>query len=141
MKTIVNFLKENGYTNDKFYEVGDASFAIHGNTVMVSYNGDMWGVPTSRGDVNMQVQDILYDNYEVEMRFCEECGKPYDAGYTAGDGEWYLCVDCFEPMMDEAFGKGKWRPTDKEGRYGGFYENLNDDGEWEDTGAFYTEWY
>lgn len=139
-KTIVNFLKENGYTNDKVYEVGDASFTMHGSTVMVSYNGDVWGVPSSRGDVNYQVQDVLYDNYEVEMRFCEECGKPYDAGFMAGDGEYYCCEECFEPMMDRDYGKGKWRATKEEGYCGGYYEYLDGD-EWEDTGLFYTEWY
>ena len=42
--------------------------------------------------------------------------------------------------MNKAYGKGKWRGTDEEGYYGGFYEYLQDDGEWEDTGVFYTEW-
>jgi hypothetical protein len=140
MKTIVNFLKENGYTNDKIYEVGDVSFTIHGNTVVVSYNGDVWGIPASRTDINIKVQDLLYDCYDVEMRYCDECGKPYDAGFMGGDGEWYCCEDCFEPMMDRDFGKGKWRPTEKEGMYGGYYEYLTDSGKWRDTGAFYTEW-
>ena len=140
MKTIVNFLKENNYVVGNAYEVGDAVFAIHDNTVMVSYDGDVWGVPTSCGNVNMQVQDILYDNYEVEMRFCDECGKPYDAGFMAGDGEGYCCEECFEPMMDKEYGKGKWRGTKEEGRYGGYYEYLDGD-KWCDTGWFYTEWY
>ena len=59
MKTIVDFLKENGYENDKIYEVGDASFTMNGNMVIVSYNGETWGVPASRKDVDLQVQDIL----------------------------------------------------------------------------------
>ena len=86
------------------------------------------------------IQDILYEEYGVEIRFCDKCGKPYDAGYMAGDGEWYSCEECFESVMDGYFGKGKWQPSEEEGRYGGYYEYLNDDGEWEDTGAFYTEW-
>lgn len=139
-KTIVDFLRENEYTDSKIYEVGEASFTMYGNTVMVSYNGDVWGVPASRRDVNIQVQDILYSYYEVEMRFCEECGRPYDAGFIAGDGDYYCCEDCFEPMMDRDYGKGKWRATEEEGYYGGFYEYLDGD-KWEDTGLFYTEWY
>ena len=42
--------------------------------------------------------------------------------------------------MDEDYGKGKWRASDEEGEYEGWYEYLNEDGEWEDTGVFYTEW-
>lgn len=140
MKTIVDFLKENEYTNDKIFEVGDVSFTMHGSTVLVTYEGEVWGIPSSCMNPNAKVQDVLYDNYEVEMRFCDECGKPYDAGYMGGDGEWYCCTDCFEPMMDRDFGKGKWRATEEEGRYGGYYEYLTDDGKWRDTGAFYTEW-
>ena len=140
MKTIVDFLKANNYTDNKYYEVGDASFAIHGSTVMVSYEGEVWGIPISCMNPNAKVQDVLYDNYEVEMRFCDECGKPYDAGFMAGDGEYYCCEECFEPMMDRDYGKGKWRATDEEGDRGGYYEYLDGD-EWEDTGLFYTEWY
>ena len=140
MKTIANFLRENKYTDNKIYEVGDVSFTMYGSTVMITYDGEVWGVPASCLDVNREVQDLLYDHYGIEMRFCDECGKPYDAGFMGGDGEWYCCEDCFEPMMDRDFGKGKWRPTEKEGMYGGYYEYLTDSGKWRDTGAFYTEW-
>ena len=140
MKTIANFLKENGYIDDNVYEVGDSSFAIHNGTVMVSYEGETWGIPASRGGVNTEVQDILYDNYEIEMRFCDECGRPYDAGFMAGDGDYYCCEDCFEPMMNREYGENNWKVTEDEGYRGGFYAYL-DGNKWEDTGFYYTEWY
>ena len=87
-----------------------------------------------------EIQDILYDEYNTEIRFCSECGVPYDAGYMQGDGEWYFCEECFEDAMNESYGEVKWRPSDSEGEYGGWYEYKTDSGEWEDTGIFYTEW-
>jgi hypothetical protein len=85
------------------------------------------------------IEDVL-SAHKIEVRFCEECGKPYDAGYIAGDGDWYCCEDCFEGVMNRDYGEGKWRGTDEEGYYGGYYEHLEDDGEWEDTGIYWTEW-
>lgn len=139
MKTIVDFLKENKYTDGEIYKVGDVSFTMYKNSVVVMYDGDEWAIPENWGSVNREIQDSLYDHYGVEMRFCDECGKPYDAGYMAGDGEYYCCEECFEPMMDRDYGKGKWRPTKDEGCFGGFYEYFGGDF-WEDTGIFYTEW-
>lgn len=43
--------------------------------------------------------------------------------------------------MDEDYGKGKWIGTDEEGVDGGFYEHLDEDDEWEDTGIYWTHWY
>lgn len=86
-----------------------------------------------------EIRDILEENHKTEIRFCEECGKPYDKGFIAGDGDWYCCEDCFEDVMNRDYGQGKWRTTDEEGRYGGFYECLDED-EWIDTGIYYTEW-
>lgn len=76
----------------------------------------------------------------MEIRFCEVCGRPFDAGFIAGYGDWYCCEECFEPTMDKDYGKGNWRPTDEEGEYGGLYEFLGDNGEWQDTGVYWTEW-
>lgn len=86
-----------------------------------------------------EIQDILEKNHKTEIRFCEECGKPYDKGFIAGDGDWYCCEDCFDGAMNETYGEGKWRGTDEEGCNGGFYESLDED-EWIDTGIYYTEW-
>ena len=141
MKTIVDFLKENKYTDGEIYKVGDVSFTTCEDSIVLICNGDKWAIPQSyKYGINDKIQSLLYNDYDIEMRYCDECGKPYDAGFMGGDGEWYCCEDCFEPMMDRNFGKGKWRPTEKEGRYGGYYEYLTDSGKWEDTGAFYTEW-
>jgi hypothetical protein len=41
--------------------------------------------------------------------------------------------------MDKKYGKGQWRSTDEPGEYDGFYEAF-ENGMWEDTGIFYTEW-
>ena len=61
-------------------------------------------------------------------------------GCIAGDGWWYCCEECFETTMDNDYGKGKWRATKEEGKFGGFYEALNDEGIWEDTCIFWTQW-
>ena len=90
--------------------------------------------------IDEELQDYLESKYGLEIRFCEVCGKPYDKGYMVDGGFWYCCEDCFEAAMDNDYGKGKWRASEEEGADGGWYEYLNDEDEWEDTGIFYTEW-
>ena len=140
MKTIVDFLKANKYVDGNIYKVGDVEFTTYKNSVMVTYDGNVWAVPQTFNGIEFEIQDILYDTYDVEIRFCEECHRPYDAGYMAGDGDYYCCAECFEPMMNRNYGEGKWKATDEEGYYGGFYACLNDKGKWVDTGFYYTEW-
>lgn len=82
----------------------------------------------------------LLEIYELEVRFCEECGKPFDAGYVEGDGFWYCCEDCFYSAMNRIYGENRWRSTDMPGEWDGYYEFQNDDGVWTDTGIYYTEW-
>lgn len=88
-----------------------------------------------------EISEILSENFGIEIRFCEQCGKPFDAGYTVDCGWWYCCEECFDEAMDDDYGEGNWRPTDTEGIYGGFYEFLDkSNNTWEDTGIYYTEW-
>lgn len=140
MKTIVDYLKEHGkYEHD----VKGRAFELilKGNQILLNYL-DGWAVINAEQEgyiVENSIAEILED-HKIAIRFCEECGKPFDAGFIAGDGDWYCCEDCFDDAMDKTYGKGKWRPTEDEGENGGFYESLDGD-EWVDTSIYYTEWY
>jgi formylmethanofuran dehydrogenase subunit E len=140
MKTVVDYLQEHKkYIHDcqgRYFEL-----ILEENQILLNHdngraviNADLNGY-----EVENAITEILED-HKIEIRFCEECGKPFDAGFIVGDGEWYCCEDCFESVMDRDYGKGKWRATEEEGEYGGFYEYL-DNNRWEDTAIFYTEWY
>ena len=141
MKTILDFLMDNREFKDY---IGNLEVSLEQNfgCVVMCVNGEVYYYIEAENPLAFQeqIQDILDDNHKTEVRFCEQCGKPYDAGFTAGNGEWYCCEECFEKTMDEDYGKGKWRPSAEEGEYEGWYEYLNEDGVWEDTGVFYTEW-
>lgn len=140
MKTIVDFLENNKNKYKITCTNGvEVEFAFDETDIIFACSGKTWFVYHKEGNFQHEIQDILETHYKTEIRFCEECGKPYDAGFMAGDGDWYCCEECFEEAMDETYGKGKWRATDAEGRYGGYYEYF-DCNEWDDTGIFYTEW-
>lgn len=157
-KTIVDYLRENNKFTGCFngyeitiYPIADFNWEtmqFNGPKIIMEVGGyqdnkcnDKYTIEIEDNTPMYEIQDILYDEYNTEIRFCSECGKPYDAGYIAGDGEWYCCEDCFEDAMNNDYGKGKWRPSEQEGRYGGWYEYLERiDDEWYDTGIFYTEW-
>lgn len=140
MKTVVDYLKKNKkYIHDvmgRYFEL-----ELEKDTVVLKVNGDEWEiyVGPQNYEVEYSIQDIL-EEHKIEIRFCEECGIPFDAGFTADDGDWYCCEECFEDSMDKSYGKGNWRGTDEEGEWGGFYEHLDGD-EWADTGVYWTEWY
>lgn len=140
MKNVVDYLKK----NKKFAGViagKDIEIKLSGNTIIVEWNDEDRYVKKFHDghDAENIIQDFL-EKYKVEVRFCEVCGKPYDAGFIAGDGDWYCCEGCFEKTMNKDYGKGKWRETDDEGVNGGFYEYLDDNGKWEDTGIYWTDW-
>ena len=137
MKTIVDYLRENGKFEGNIGEY-PIEIMLHEDKIILLCDHDEHKILLITPQYD--IQDIMYDNYETEIRFCDECGKPYDAGYMAGDGEYYCCEECFEPMMNRDYGEGKWKPSNCEGERGGYYEYLGPDG-WEDTGIFYTEWY
>jgi len=140
MKTVVDYLK----ANEK-YEEDIAGHSVElkltNKLVMMTVDGDKYRIKRY-GDVSVEteIRYILEENYGANIRFCEACGIPYDMGFIAGDGEWYCCQNCFESVMDKDYGKDGWRDTDEEGEYGGYYEYRNADGEWIDTGIYYTEW-
>ena len=75
-------------------------------------------------------------------RTCDVCGKPLTAGMTDGGGFFYCCPECFPKYMDDTFGKDDWKATedDDDDGCGGYYVVKADDGRWEGTGIFYTEW-
>ena len=80
-------------------------------------------------------------------RTCEVCKKPISSGMTDDWGNFFCCEDCFDQYMDKEYGKGNWKSTDiVNGEHlddgcGGFYVFLTPEGNWEGTGAYYTEWY
>ena len=141
MKTIVDYLQ----TNKRYeHDVKGRAFDLEliGERVLLKReNGTQHIIDANQTghDIEIAIQDIL-EHDKIEIRFCEECGKPFDAGYIAGDGDWYCCEECFEDAMNKTYGEGKWRPTEDEGEYGGYYESLDGD-EWVDTSIYYTEWY
>ena len=140
MKTIVDYLKEHGkYEHD--FEGRAFELILKGNQILLNHNEGWAVIKTDLDDYEIEdaITEILEDHH-VAIRFCEECGKPFDAGFIAGDGDWYCCEECFDGAMDTTYGKGKWRPSDEEGENGGWYETLDGD-EWIDTSIYYTEWY
>jgi hypothetical protein len=139
MKTVLDYLKEHknyvhGFQGRAF------DLELTGNKIILQCNDNIWVFYLDEEcDYESEIQNILEDN-KIEIRFCEECGKPFDAGFIAGDGDWYCCEGCFDGAMDTTYGKGKWRPSEEEGDNGGWYEALDGD-EWVDTSIYYTEWY
>lgn len=141
MKTVVDYLKEH---KQYIHDVMDADFELKldSEVVTLKCNGHEWQINAKSGS---QTEDeiifILEENFGIEIRFCRTCGMPIDFGFMECGGYFYSCEEHFEESMDDMYGKGKWRASKYEGEYGGFYEFLDDDGKWEDTGVFYTEWY
>lgn len=138
MKTIIDFLKEND--NVLKIPIGnhEITFQLQNEGVLMLINE--WAYLINFSNVEFDIQDALYEDHQINIRFCDFCGKPYDAGFVAGDGDWYCCEECFEDAMNNDYGNEGWRETEDEGEYGGFYEYLNASGKWEDTGIYYTEW-
>ena len=141
MKTVVDYLKEHGkYEHD--FQGRDFVLELTDKDIKLRCKDDIYSMlPEQTGyEIEMMIQTVLEEDHEIEIRFCEECGKPFDAGFIAGDGDWYCCEECFDDAMNTTYGEGKWRPTKDEGEYGGYYESFDGD-EWVDTSIYYTEWY
>lgn len=140
MKTVIDYLKEHGKYVHNFK--GRAfEIVLHKDKVMLGCESEWIAIDAEQDGyvIENEITELLEDKH-IEIRFCEECGKPFDAGFIAGDGDWYCCEDCFDVSMNETYGVGKWRPSEEEGVAGGWYEHL-DGNEWLDTGVYYTEWY
>ncbi len=140
MKTVVDYLKEN---KQYIHDVMDAYFELEliEDEIKLKYDGKEWLIDTQIGVHAEEDIEYILEQHGIEIRFCETCGSPIDQGFTTDESGWYCCEDCFEKTMDEDYGKGKWRASEDEGIDGGFYERQDEDGEWEDTGIYYTEWY
>jgi hypothetical protein len=143
MATVIDYLKEHGeYKHDVKGRAFELELNDIDDQILLGCNGD-WTIINAKQKgwtIENDIREILEDNYGIQIRFCEECGKPFDAGFIAGDGDWYCCGSCFDDAMDKTYGEGQWRPTDEEGEYGGYYENFDGD-TWVDTSIYYTEWY
>lgn len=139
MKTIVDYLKQHKQFTG---EIGGYKLKLkleNLNIIMEVEDMIYCKVNVNRSDVCETLQYLFESITEMEIRFCEKCGKPYDRGFTAEYVDWYCCEECFESAMDRDCGRGNWRAAKEEGVYGGWYETLRD-GRWEDTGIYWTEW-
>lgn len=139
MKTIVDYLKQHKQFTG---EIGGYKLKLkleYLNIIMEVEDMIYCKVNVNRSDVCETLQYLFESITEMEIRFCEKCGKPYDRGFTAEYVDWYCCEECFESTMDRDYGRGNWRAANEEGVYGGWYETLRD-GRWEDTGIYWTEW-
>ena len=139
MKTVVDYLIVNK-TYEEEIAGHEVKLKLTEKSVVMTVDDDRYLVKRY-GDVSpeTEIRAILEDNYGANIRFCDICGIPYDMGFIAGDGEWYCCQSCFKEALDDAYGEDGWRESEDEGEWGGYYEYLKD-GEWEDTGIYYTEW-
>lgn len=146
MKRIADFMRE----------LGDDSFELpytDGYVSVFNRNGKMCAegknevkdieVKFAFKDEN-ELQDMCEEVLGFEIRFCDYCGCPFNAGYTDDDADFYNCEECFEKDMDERYGKGNWRPyEDEDGDCnckGGYYECFID-GKWQPEPSYYTEWF
>lgn len=133
--SIVDFMSEK--TEYEFY---DGSFSLkNGEETIYVIIPDKGTYEAAGG---YEIRDILERELNKEIRFCDVCGEPMDHGFICGDGFWYADEEHFKQKMDEEYGVDCWRLNDsgEEGENGGYYDHLVN-GEWEDTGVFYTEWY
>lgn len=138
MKTVVDYLiKNKRYEHD----VMDRNFELQlwGANILLTHDGNTYLIEQSTQTENI-IQEILEEK-GIEIRFCVECGIPFDAGFMEDGWYWYSCENCFETAMDNRYGKGKWRTLEDKVYDGGYYEYQQVDGTWENTGIFYTEWY
>ena len=139
IKRLTDFLKENNEYECKI-DGKKLKFTFKSSDipmVLFEYKGKKYHIDTLL-NVESEIEDIL-ESDDIEIRFCEECGKPMDKGYTVDGGFYYCCEECFEPTMDRDYGQGNWRGTEEINIRDGFYEYL-EDGDWIATALYYTKW-
>lgn len=141
MKTVEDYLTEHGVYEESIAD-HIVKLKLAKKTIVMTVDDDRYLIKRFDDEISpeTEIRAILEDIYGANIRFCDTCGIPYDMGFMAGDGDWYCCQSCFEETLNSDYGKDRWRGTEEEGEYGGYYEYLNSSGEWEDTGIFYTEW-
>lgn len=108
------------------YDMGRIKFFINSDNelAMEFEDGDIY----SSDDI--YDMETYAEDKGADFRFCTECGRPFDYGYT---NEYvYYCEEC----RDEMVKNGELTVVDDDGD-GGYY--LDKDGK--GTGIFYTEWF
>jgi hypothetical protein len=133
MKTLTDYLEvHHPCCGDTLWEFD----LVDGKIVVTKNNGNVYKARDENELFNI-------DEIADYLRVCERCGKPFQFGFTTDDGRYYFCEECFTDGMNELFGEGKWKASEREecGEYGGYYDELLPDGTWEDTGFYYTEWF
>ena len=102
MMSIVNYLNE----HQKYeHDVMGRAFMLEmdNNNIVLKVNGDEWLIESGIS-AELAIQEIL-EEHNIEIRFCEECGKPMDEGFMIDDGSFYSCEECFESVMDNTYGR------------------------------------
>lgn len=133
MKKLIDYIKENNW--ETVYGDTDYEFSYDRERELFICKTDDGRIETDEDE-----NELIYRLETVQI--CQRCGRPMMRGFADDYGEDYFCEDCFEKGMDELYGVGKWKPNDTEngGECGGFYDCLDNDGNWVDTGMYYTEW-
>ena len=80
MKTVVDYLKEHGkYEHDVMGRAFEIE--LQGERILLGCDGEWVLINAEQKGwiIESDIADIL-EGHHIEIRFCEECGKPFDAG-------------------------------------------------------------
>lgn len=83
--------------------------------------------------------DSKVDDINHLYRKCDECGKFMGDGFIENGGDWYCCSDCMKKLIDQ----NEIRYSNEcgcENEVGGYYDRINDWGEWQASEIFWTQW-
>lgn len=136
MKKLIEFLKQQP---NKEYECAGVKFGLQNDNKVGVSNEDMTDFASFAEDDDLYfIRDFCMEFLDAEIRFCNCCGCPMCECFM-DCCDFYCCSDCFEEYMDEVYGANRWTSTEDEGESGGFYEYVDADGDWLDSGIFWTE--